>query len=82
MERADPSEEAKRTAAATRPRHRRAGHDEAGDRVTDRVLRPAFTPEGVDASTVWLGIGAVMGLTALRALGRSYPRTPGTEQRS
>ena len=38
-------------------------------RVTDRVLRPAFTPEGVDASAVWLGIGAVMGLTALRALG-------------
>ena len=38
-------------------------------RVTDRVLRPAFTPEGVDASTVWLGIGAVMGLTALRAIG-------------
>jgi ATP-binding cassette subfamily B protein len=38
-------------------------------RVTDRVLRPAFTPEGVDASAVWLGIGAVMALTALRALG-------------
>jgi ATP-binding cassette subfamily B protein len=38
-------------------------------RVTDRVLRPAFTPEGVDASTVWLGIGAVMGLTTVRAVG-------------
>ena len=38
-------------------------------RVTDRILRPAFTPEGVDASTVWIGIGAVMGLTAIRALG-------------
>jgi ATP-binding cassette subfamily B protein len=38
-------------------------------RVTDRVLRPAFTPEGVDASTIWLGIGAVMGLTGVRALG-------------
>jgi ABC-type multidrug transport system fused ATPase/permease subunit len=38
-------------------------------RVTDDVLRPAFTPEGVDASAIWLGIGAVMGLTAVRALG-------------
>ena len=38
-------------------------------RVTDLVLRPAFTQEGVNASTLWLGIGAVMGLTALRALG-------------
>ena len=38
-------------------------------RVTDRVLRPAFGPEGVPASTVWLGIGAVMGLASLRALG-------------
>ncbi|MGH2636371.1 MAG: ABC transporter ATP-binding protein [Actinomycetota bacterium] len=38
-------------------------------RVTDDVLRPAFTAEGVDASAVWLGIGAVMGLTAVRALG-------------
>jgi ABC-type multidrug transport system fused ATPase/permease subunit len=36
---------------------------------TDRVPRPAFTPEGVDASTIWLGIGPVRGLTALRALG-------------
>ena len=36
--------------------------------MTDQVLRPAFD-EGVDASTVWLGIGAVMGLTAVRALG-------------
>jgi ATP-binding cassette subfamily B protein len=38
-------------------------------RVTDRVIRPAFTPEGVDASTVWLGIGAVMALTSVRAVG-------------
>ncbi len=38
-------------------------------RVTDRVLRPAFGSEGVPASTVWLGIGAVMGLASLRALG-------------
>jgi ABC-type multidrug transport system fused ATPase/permease subunit len=38
-------------------------------RVTDRVVRPAFGAEGVPASTVWLGIGAVMGLASLRALG-------------
>lgn len=38
-------------------------------RVTDRVLRPAFTAEGVPASTVWLGIGAVLALASLRALG-------------
>lgn len=38
-------------------------------RVTDRVLRPAFQTQGVPASSVWLGIGAVMGLTVVRALG-------------
>lgn len=38
-------------------------------RVTDRVLRPAFTPEGVPASTVWLGVAVVIGIAALRALG-------------
>ncbi len=38
-------------------------------RVTDQVLKPAFTPEGVEASAVWLGIGAVMGLTVVRAVG-------------
>jgi ABC-type multidrug transport system fused ATPase/permease subunit len=37
-------------------------------RVTDRVLRPAFG-QGVEASTVWLGVGALMGLASLRALG-------------
>ncbi len=37
-------------------------------RVTDRVLRPAFR-EGVSAGTVWLAIGAVMGLACLRATG-------------
>ncbi len=38
-------------------------------RVTDKVLKPAFTPEGVATSTIWLGVAAIMGLTALRALG-------------
>ena len=38
-------------------------------RVTDRVLRPAFGPQGVSTSTVWLGIGAVMALAGMRALG-------------
>jgi len=38
-------------------------------RVTDRVLKPAFSPEGVPMSTVLLGIAAVMGLAGLRALG-------------
>jgi len=37
-------------------------------RVTDRVLRPAFG-QGVSAGTVWLAIGAVMGLACLRAAG-------------
>ena len=37
-------------------------------RVTDRVLRPAFG-KGVSAGTVWLAIGAVMGLAILRAAG-------------
>jgi ABC-type multidrug transport system fused ATPase/permease subunit len=36
-------------------------------RVTDRVLRPAFA-EGVAASTLWLGVGAVLGLASLRAV--------------
>jgi ATP-binding cassette, subfamily B, bacterial len=38
-------------------------------RVTDRILRPAFTDEGVSTSTIWLGVAAVMGLASLRALG-------------
>jgi ATP-binding cassette, subfamily B, bacterial len=38
-------------------------------RVTDRVLRPAFTPEGVSTSTIWLGVAAVVGLACIRALG-------------
>jgi ATP-binding cassette subfamily B protein len=38
-------------------------------RVTDRVLRPAFTPEGVSTSTIWLGVGAVVGLACIRAVG-------------
>ncbi|HYZ13106.1 MAG TPA: ABC transporter ATP-binding protein [Actinomycetota bacterium] len=38
-------------------------------RVTDRVLRPAFTPEGVSASTIWLGVAAVVGLACIRAAG-------------
>ncbi|MGZ5354109.1 MAG: ABC transporter ATP-binding protein [Actinomycetota bacterium] len=38
-------------------------------RVTDRVLRPAFGAGGVPASTIWLGIAAVMGLASVRALG-------------
>ncbi len=37
-------------------------------RVTDRVLRPAFGA-GVSAGTIWLGVGAVMGLAVLRAAG-------------
>jgi ATP-binding cassette subfamily B protein len=36
-------------------------------RVTDRVLRPAFA-EGVPASAMWLGVGAVVGLATLRAV--------------
>src|ERR671922_2062365 len=38
-------------------------------RVTDRVLRPAFTPEGVSAPTIWLGVAAVVGLACIRAAG-------------
>ncbi|HYG72027.1 MAG TPA: ABC transporter ATP-binding protein [Actinomycetota bacterium] len=38
-------------------------------RVTDRVLRPAFTEEGVSAGAVWLGIGVVMLFTTMRAVG-------------
>jgi ATP-binding cassette subfamily B protein len=38
-------------------------------RVTDRVLRPAFTPDGVSASTIWLGVAAVVGLACIRAAG-------------
>ncbi|HSJ50510.1 MAG TPA: ABC transporter ATP-binding protein [Actinomycetota bacterium] len=38
-------------------------------RVTDRVLRPAFTPDGVAASTLWLGVAVVVGIAVLRALG-------------
>ena len=37
-------------------------------RVTDRVLRPAFEG-GVAASTMWLGVLAIMCLAALRAAG-------------
>ena len=38
-------------------------------RVTDQVLRPAFSSEGVSSSTIWLGIATVMGFASLRALG-------------
>ena len=38
-------------------------------RVTDQVLRPVFSSEGVSSSTIWLGIAAVMGFASLRALG-------------
>jgi ATP-binding cassette subfamily B protein len=38
-------------------------------RVTDQVLRPAFTDEGVSSRTLWLGIGAVMLFTSMRAIG-------------
>jgi ATP-binding cassette subfamily B protein len=38
-------------------------------RVADRVLRPAFTPAGVGASTIWLGAAAVVGVATLRAIG-------------
>jgi ABC-type multidrug transport system fused ATPase/permease subunit len=37
-------------------------------RVTDRVIRPAFEG-GVAASTVWLAAAAILGLTAVRAVG-------------
>jgi len=37
-------------------------------RVTDEILRPAFEG-GVSASTLWLGVAAIMGLASLRALG-------------
>jgi ABC-type multidrug transport system fused ATPase/permease subunit len=51
-------------------------------RVTDQVLKPAFTPEGVPMSTVWLGIAAVMGLAGMRAAGigvrRYYSGVAGT----
>ena len=43
-------------------------------RVTDRVLRPAFG-QGVSAGTVWLAIGAVMGLARLRAAGIGVRRS-------
>jgi len=36
-------------------------------RVSDRVIRPAFG-NGVSAGTVWLGVGAIMGLASLRAV--------------
>lgn len=38
-------------------------------RVTDRVLRPAFTEESVPTGAVWLGIGVVMLFTTMRAVG-------------
>jgi ABC-type multidrug transport system fused ATPase/permease subunit len=38
-------------------------------RVTDDVLRPAFSARGVPASTIWLGGAAVMGVAAVRAAG-------------
>jgi ABC-type multidrug transport system fused ATPase/permease subunit len=51
-------------------------------RVTDQVLKPAFSPEGVPMSTVLLGIAAVMGFAALRAVGigvrRYYSGVAGT----
>ena len=37
--------------------------------VTDRVVRPAFTVRGVETSQIWLGLAAVLGLAALRAVG-------------
>jgi ABC-type multidrug transport system fused ATPase/permease subunit len=43
-------------------------------RVTDRVIRPAFTAGGVPWSTIWLGVGAVMGLATLRAIGIGFRR--------
>jgi ATP-binding cassette, subfamily B, bacterial len=43
-------------------------------RVTDRVLQPAFGPRGVSAGTIWLAIGAVMGLATLRAIGIGFRR--------
>jgi ABC-type multidrug transport system fused ATPase/permease subunit len=51
-------------------------------RVTDQVLKPAFSPGGVPMSTVLLGIAAVMGFAALRAVGigvrRYYSGVAGT----
>jgi ABC-type multidrug transport system fused ATPase/permease subunit len=38
-------------------------------RVTDRVVRPAFTPRGVETSAIWLAVAAIMGLAVLRAIG-------------
>jgi ABC-type multidrug transport system fused ATPase/permease subunit len=38
-------------------------------RVTDEVLRPAFTDEGVSSRSLWLGIGAIMLFTSMRAIG-------------
>ena len=38
-------------------------------RVTDRIIRPAFGPEGVSAGTIWLGVLVILGLASLRALG-------------
>jgi ABC-type multidrug transport system fused ATPase/permease subunit len=37
-------------------------------RATDRVVGPAFGA-GVGAGTIWLGVGGIMGLAALRAVG-------------
>lgn len=37
-------------------------------RVTDEVLRPAFST-GVSTSTIWLGAAAIVGLAMIRALG-------------
>jgi ABC-type multidrug transport system fused ATPase/permease subunit len=37
-------------------------------RITDRVIRPAFSG-GVRTSTVWLAVAALLGLTAVRAAG-------------
>jgi ABC-type multidrug transport system fused ATPase/permease subunit len=37
-------------------------------RVTDEVLRPAFTT-GVSTATIWLGAAAIVGLAMVRALG-------------
>ncbi len=42
-------------------------------RVTDRVLKPAFG-RGVSTGTIWLAVGAIMGLAILRAVGIGFRR--------
>src|SRR3954452_4020943 len=38
-------------------------------RITDHVLRPAFSDEGVSGSKIWAAVGVVMLFAALRAAG-------------